>query len=185
MAFCGNCGTKVEDGKKFCPECGTVMEVKAQQPTQQAQQAQPQQQQQPQYQQPPQQAQPQMQYQQPTQAQPAPNTKGGADYTAQFDPADIEANKMMALLSYLIFFIPLLAAKESPYAKFHTNQGLLVCLAGIAVSIVGSIIPILGWFLILPVGCIIVAVIGIMGLINAWTGKAKELPIIGKIRIIK
>ena len=29
MAFCGNCGTKVEDGKKFCPECGTVMEAKA------------------------------------------------------------------------------------------------------------------------------------------------------------
>jgi len=169
MAFCGNCGTKVEDGKKFCPECGTVMEVKA--PQQQPQ--------------PHQQAQPQVQYQQPVQAQPAPNAKGGADYTAQFDPADIEANKMMALLSYIIFFIPLLAAKESRYAMFHANQGLILFLAGVVVSIAGSIIPILGWFIILPVGCIIVAVLGILGIINAWKGVAKDLPIIGKIRIIK
>ena len=166
MAFCGNCGTKVEDGKKFCPECGTVMEAKA-----------PQQQPQPQ-QQAPQQAQPQVQYQQP-------NAKDGADYTAQFAPADIEANKIMAVLAYILFLIPLLAAKESPYAKYHTNQGLLVCLAAIAVSIVGSIIPILGWFIILPVGSIIVAVLGIIGIINAWKGTAKDLPIIGKIRIIK
>ena len=173
MAFCGNCGTKVEDGKKFCPECGTVMEAKA-----------PQQQPQPQ-QQAPQQAQPQVQYQQPVQAQPAPNTKGGADYTAQFAPADIEANKIMAVLAYILFLIPLLAAKESPYAKYHTNQGLLVCLAAIAVSIVGSIIPILGWFIILPVGSIIVVVLGIIGIINSWKGTAKDLPIIGKIRIIK
>ena len=166
MAFCGNCGTKVEDGKKFCPECGMVMEAKA-----------PQQQPQPQ-QQAPQQAQPQVQYQQS-------NAKGGADYTAQFAPADIEANKIMAVLAYILFLIPLLAAKESPYAKYHTNQGLLVCLAAIAVSIVGSIIPILGWFIILPVGSIIVAVLGIIGIINAWKGTAKDLPIIGKIRIIK
>ena len=95
MAFCGNCGTKVEDGKKFCPECGTVMEAKA-----------PQQQPQPQ-QQAPQQAQPQVQYQQPVQAQPAPNAKGGATYTAQFAPADIEANKIMAVLAYILFLIPL------------------------------------------------------------------------------
>ena len=156
MAFCGNCGTKVEDGKKFCPECGTVMEAKASQQTQQNQQT-----------------------------QPAPNTKGGADYTAQFAPADIEANKIMAVLAYILFLIPLLAAKESPYAKYHTNQGLLVCLAAIAVSIVGSIIPILGWFIILPIGSVIVAVLGIIGIINAWKGTAKDLPIIGKIRIIK
>ena len=166
MAFCGNCGTKVEDGKKFCPECGTVMEAKA-----------PQQQPQPQ-QQAPQQAQPQVQCQQP-------NAKGGADYTAQFAPADIEANKIMAVLAYILFLIPLLAAKESPYAKYHTNQGLLLFLAGIVVSIAGSIIPILGWFIILPIGSVIVAVLGIIGIINAWKGTAKDLPIIGKIRIIK
>ena len=52
-------------------------------------------------------------------------------------------------------------------------------------SIVGSIIPILGWFIILPIGSIIVAVLGIIGIINAWKGTAKDLPIIGKIRIIK
>ena len=170
MAFCGNCGTKVEDGKKFCPECGAVMEAQ-QIPRRQAK--------------PQTQAQQQHQSAPPQKAQPAPNTKSGADYTAQFDPTDIEANKMMALLSYIIFFIPLLAARESRYAMFHANQGLILFLAGIVVSIAGSIIPILGWFVILPVGCIIVAVLGIMGIINAWKGVAKDLPIIGKMRIIK
>ncbi len=159
MAFCGNCGTKVEDGKKFCPTCGAPMEATGAQPQQTPPQASAQ--------------------------EKLANLNNPADTTARFDPADIEANKIMAVLAYILFLIPLLAAKESPYAKFHTNQGLLVFLAAIAVSFVGGIIPILGWFVILPVGCIVVAVIGIIGIINAWTGKAKELPIIGKIQIIK
>ncbi len=172
MAFCGNCGTKVEDGKKFCPECGTPMETTQQQ-------AQPQQTQ-------PQQVQPQQV--QPQQAQPQQVLSGinnTPDTTANYDPADIEANKIMAVLAYFIFFLPLLAAKDSAYARFHANQGLLLLLAGFAVSIVGGIIPILGWFLIIPVGCVIVAVLGIIGLINAFKGRAKELPLIGKIKIIK
>ena len=177
MAFCGNCGTKVEDGKKFCPECGAVMETQApQQPQQQAPQ---QPQSQVQYQQP-MQAQPQMQYQQPPQ-QPQPDAakaKGAADLTAQFAPADIEANKIMAVLAYIFFLIPLLAAKESPYARFHTNQGLLVFIGGVLSGVLSLVC--IGTIL-----AIIVAVLGIMGIVNAWTGKAKELPIIGKIRIIK
>jgi len=165
MAFCGNCGTKVEDGKKFCPECGAPMETTPAQAQTQPQQN------------PVQPAQPKQQVQ--------ASLKGGADYTAQYDPADIEANKVMAVLAYILFLIPLLAAKESPYAQFHTNQGLLVFLAGIAVSILGSIIPVLGWLIILPFGCLAVAIIGIIGLLNAWKGQAKELPLIGKYRIIK
>ena len=166
MAFCGNCGTKVEDGKKFCPECGAPMEGNAQQP-----QAQPQPQPQPEQQ-------PQMQYAQPAQQPPQPKAKGAADYTAQFDPADIEANKMMAVLAYIFFLIPLLAAKESPYARFHTNQGLLVFIGGVLSGVLSLVC--IGTIL-----AIIVAVLGIMGIVNAWNGRAKDLPIIGKIRIIK
>ena len=42
------------------------------------------------------------------------------------DPNDVQSNKVMAILAYfgILFLIPLLAAKESAYARYHTNQGL-------------------------------------------------------------
>jgi len=39
--------------------------------------------------------------------------------------------------------------------------------------------------LILPIGCVAVAILGIIGILNALGGKAKDLPLIGKYRIIK
>jgi len=65
----------------------------------------------------------------------------------EFTAEDIENNKVMALLAYIIFLVPLLAAKESKFAMFHTNQGLVLFLAAIAVNIVGGIVPIIGWFI--------------------------------------
>ena len=101
------------------------------------------------------------------------------------DDADAEKNKGMAILAYFIFFIPMLTdAKDSKFAMFHANQSLVLALAGLAVSIIGSIIPFLGWFLLLPVGFIVVFVFWIMGLINAANGKMKELPLIGGIHIL-
>lgn len=105
------------------------------------------------------------------------------------DSADVEKNKVMAIVGYILpilFFIPLVTdAKNSPFAKFHANQQLVLLLAGIAVNVVGTIIPILGWFLILPVGTIIIIVIAILGIINAAKGEMKKLPIIGGFELIK
>lgn len=98
---------------------------------------------------------------------------------------DSEKNKWMGVLAYLIFFIPLLADKDSEFGKFHANQGLNLLLLSIAVGIGGSIIPILGWFVILPVGGILCLVLFIMGIINAINEKLKELPLIGSIKLIK
>ena len=103
----------------------------------------------------------------------------------QPDPADVEKNKMMGILAYIIFFIPLLAAKESKFAMYHANQGLVLFLLGVVVSIVGSIIPFLGWFIILPIGSLLVIVLAIIGIINASKGEMKPLPVVGKISIIK
>lgn len=103
----------------------------------------------------------------------------------QPDPVDVEKNKVMGILAYIIFFIPLLAAKESKFAMYHANQGLVLFLLGVAVSIVGSIIPFLGWFIILPIGYLAWLVLAIIGIINASKGEMKALPVIGKIRIIK
>lgn len=101
-------------------------------------------------------------------------------YTAE----DIEKGKTMAGLSYLLFFLPLVVCPESKYAKFHANQALLLLIAAIAGNIILSIIPIVGWMLI-PIFGICILVLGVMGLINGFGGKAKRLPIIGKFTLIK
>jgi len=89
----------------------------------------------------------------------------------------------MAVLAYIIFLIPLLAAKDSPFAKFHTNQGLVLFIGAIASSII-AVIPIIGW-IVAPILGLAVTILSIIGIVNALGGKAKELPIIGKFKILK
>lgn len=113
-----------------------------------------------------------------------PQEKNEQPIHEAFDKADIEKNKAMAGLAYLIFFLPLIVCPESKYAKFHANQGLLLFIAAIAGNIILSIIPVVGWIL-LPIYGIGIFVLGIMGLINGFGGTAKRLPIIGKFDILK
>ncbi len=145
MAFCKNCGQELPVDAKACPNCGTAVE---------AQQAQPQ--------------------AAPAAPQQAPKVN---DFTAQFDPKDIADNKVMAILAYIswLVLIPLLVspAKDSPYVRFHTNQGLILFIA----SFIIGLIPCVG-----QIACIILMVLGI---VNAANGQAKELPIIGKFRLLK
>lgn len=109
--------------------------------------------------------------------------------TPQGNQSDAEKNKAMAIIGYIIpilFFIPLVTdAKNSAFAKFHANQQLNLLLAAIAVNIVGTVIPVLGWFIILPLGSIALIVIAIMGIVNAVKGVMKKLPIIGGFNLIK
>ena len=44
--------------------------------------------------------------------------------------------------------------------------------------------PIVGW-IIAPILSIVITVLAVIGIINALNGKAKELPIIGKFKILK
>ena len=107
----------------------------------------------------------------------------------QADPADAEKNKGLAIVGYLIpilFFVPLVTdAKNSPFAKFHANQQLLLLLACMIIQTVGAVVPVVGWFVIWPVGWVAIAVFAIMGLIGAAQGKMKPLPLIGTISLIK
>jgi uncharacterized membrane protein len=161
MAFCKNCGTQIKDDAKFCPSCGTV--AGSEEPAGQQQQ----------------------------QQQPADKVQGAInqakntpDYTASMDPNDITQNKVMAILAYIsiLVLIPILAAKDSPFAKFHSNQGLILFIASILFTVINAI-PILGQ-IIAFIGGIITFVLFLIGVINAAQGKAKELPVIGKFRIL-
>ncbi len=104
------------------------------------------------------------------------------------DASDVEQNKVMAIVGYIIpilFFVPMLSEKKSPFGMYHANQQLSLLIAAIIVQIVGTVIPILGWFIILPLGMIAVVVLAILGIINAAKGEMKPLPIIGGYSIIK
>ena len=121
------------------------------------------------------------------------NFTNTADSTAQFDPQDIQNNKVMALLAYLgfLFLIPLLAAPNSRFARYHANQGLVLfifeAIAGVVTGII-CVIPFVGWI----IGGILSGAVGIFGLVltilgivNAANGQAKQLPLIGGITILK
>ncbi|QUH28440.1 hypothetical protein [Vallitalea guaymasensis] len=96
-----------------------------------------------------------------------------------------KTNKWVSVLAYIVFFIPILVDSNNEEYKFHTNQGLTLFLLAVAISMVGTFVPVIGWFIILPLGEIFCLVLAIMGIINAYNEKMKELPIIGKIKIIK
>jgi uncharacterized membrane protein len=100
---------------------------------------------------------------------------------------DIEKNKINAVLSYLgiLIIVPLVSedAKKSTYAKFHMNQGLVLLIASVALSMIW-VVPILGW-LIGFVGGIVLFVLWIIGIISALQGEMKRVPILGNIELIK
>ena len=112
------------------------------------------------------------------------------DTTSQFDPQDINNNKGMSVLAYIgfLFLVPLLACPNSKFARYHTNQGLVLFLLEFALGVILGIIPIAGLIiggLLSAVGGIFTLVLMIMGIINAAQGQAKELPLIGKITLLK
>ena len=114
------------------------------------------------------------------------------DYTASFDQNDIQQNRVMGVLSYLgiLVLIPLFAARESPFARFHCNQGIVLALAEVilsfAVRIFGRLL-LVGWIIRLVggLGGLALFVFAIMGIVNAINGKAKELPLVGGFQILK
>ena len=108
------------------------------------------------------------------------------------DAADIEQNKVYAVLAYigLLFLVPLLAAPNSKFARYHANQGIVLFIAtvaAIAASMVLAMIPLIGCVAaLLPViigGAAIVFMI--LGIINAASGQCKPLPLIGHYQLLK
>ena len=110
---------------------------------------------------------------------------------------DVEQNKVMAVLAYfgILVLIPILAAKESKFARFHANQGLILLITGVAYSIfVQVVIKIVAFIsyalagivgIALGLAWLLLLVLAIIGIINAVKGEFKQLPLIGQFQILK
>lgn len=173
MAFCKNCGAQIQDDAKFCPGCGKAIDNAAAPPQEQSQ----------------------------AQSGYTPPVVPGAPTQAEF--IDAHSNKGMAILSYIIFFIPLLTGdyKKSPFVKFHANQGTVLFIAsaifGVAYSIILAIFSTVfltvfhAWILwgaiSMVFSCLwlLPTILCILGIVNAANGKMQPLPLIGKFTIIK
>lgn len=183
MSFCGNCGHQLEEGMAVCPSCGTPVanftaeaSAAVNEAAQNAagaaaagaaaagaaaqagfQQA-------------------QGGYQQ--QAQGGYQQQG---YQQTYQPAPkaihpVAAGMWAYIFGWIGFLVCIAGADQSnPYIRFHTNQSLVLNLFALI-----CFIPVIGFFW----GIFIIVCI-IFGLIGASKGEMKEVPLLGKIRILK
>jgi len=156
MAFCEHCGSELPAEGKFCTNCGAPI-PRAAAPKPPAAPVPP----------------------QVFEAPKAPETPVNTASPVA-EPGAV-LHKGYAALSYLgiLVIIPLIAARKYPFAWYHANQGLVLCIFSILCQVIGRAFSIVG-----TLGGIITFVFIIIGLINVANGNQKELPVLGKIRLL-
>jgi len=114
---------------------------------------------------------------------PLGKTQGNLTYNMAdiISPIGGKKNTAMAVIAYILFFVPLLTgdAKKDAFVKYHTKQGLVLFLLAVLISVVDQIIPFYFWFTInwiLSLGTLVLLIIGIS---NALGGREKPLPLVG------
>lgn len=135
------------------------------------------------------------------------------DSTSNFEKKDIESGKAMGVLSYIIPLIPFFAEKKNKFVVYHAKQGMNLLIVSIAYTILyvilTSVVKVNGdcgygylgdfaqslgitcevtpWWITWPLNIIGlgITILVIMGIVYVCQGKAKELPIINKIKIFK
>ena len=119
---------------------------------------------------------------------------------------DKDENKGMAILSYILPFIPYFTKKDSKWVEYHSKQGMNLLIVGIAYSVIYGILTSVikvtttdyMWgipytytrtpvWLTLPLNLLSlgITILAIMGIVNVCKGVAKELPLVGKLKIFK
>ena len=168
MAKCPKCGAHVNNDDIFCPQCKTKID------TEQT-------------------------------SRPEADRRNlfteGEDFSRAYRTQDVAGNKTAAVLCYLplVCLYPILfRTRTSAYVRFHANQGLVLFLTEILFSLVVWLLdslvlplPVIGAILSLPLAIAVWALrlvfiaLTVIGVYRAYTGRAKQLPLIGKITLIK
>lgn len=174
MAFCTKCGKELNENDNFCPSCGAPVADKSGES----------------------QGNPQNDF-----LNNFNSFTDTEDKTADFESTDIVNNKVYAILAYIgvLVLVPLIAAPKSKFARFHASQGLLLFIGEVAYTVIRKVVlnilaavafgPV--WIVYKTVALataivgLVFPVFSIIGIIYAAQGKAKELPVIGKIKLLK
>lgn len=195
--YCPNCGLQIQDGIKFCPHCGTpIAPVSAEPQPKPVPQPEPEPIPQPQ---PEPEPVPQSQPEPQPIPQPEPVVEHPVEEEEEETPNSME--KTLALEAYLgiLVLAPLFGAKQSKFARFHANQGIVLFAISLAMSLLiffNSIVSVAadviaisvilglfsGLYSLVSLGVLAFSIIGIISVLK---GKKKVLPLIGKIKILK
>ena len=106
----------------------------------------------------------------------------------------VSEHKLYAILGYILpflFFLPLMqeSSKNNAFARFHANQQLILLILWIGVQFVLSnvlyMVMSMGAYAIMPILNLAILVLAIMGIVHAAQGQMKELPVVGKFRLLK
>ena len=109
----------------------------------------------------------------------------------EFSPADadVRRNRLWAALSYLcvLVVLPLLFARESPYVRFHANQGLLLLLFTVLSYILLTLLNLFTpFFAVLRLLLLVIAaVLMCYGIFNALFGRVQPMPLFGDLTLVK
>ena len=125
------------------------------------------------------------------------------DTTKKYTKRDIEDGQGLAIVAYILPFIPYFTEKKNKFVMYHARQGMDLLVITMAYYILTSLlvrifqkeIYIAGnlsgyttpsWLsFIIAIGFICLAILAVIGIVYAISGKAKELPIVNKIKIFK
>lgn len=97
---------------------------------------------------------------------------------------EVEEGKIYAFLGIFLtvigFVIVLLTKKDNEYAMFYAKQGLVLFIAYVVVAIINWLpLPFLNWFI--WVLWILLFILWIMGIVYAFSGEEKDIPVIGPL----
>ena len=125
------------------------------------------------------------------------------DYTDSFSLEEIESGKALSIVSYLIPLVPFILSKKNNYVKFHTLNGMNILFTYLIFLIIKRTLSYIFGTpcdLVSGLKCIILPIslriffefinmlfsfIVLYGVLNVCNNKAKEIPIISKIKLFK
>jgi uncharacterized membrane protein len=88
-------------------------------------------------------------------------------------------------LAYITFIPAIIFLLVEPYnrnsfIRFHAWQSIFLGITCVVADFVLGLIPIIGWFVLLPLFCLGVFILWIILIMKALKGERYELPVIGK-----
>ena len=93
-----------------------------------------------------------------------------------------EDSKIWAFVAYLLsligFILIYVLKKDDDFAMYHAKQSLVLFIFSAFIGIIGTILPFIGWIVILT-GNVLIIALWVQGIVLALTGQKKPLWLIG------